>query len=75
MGAEVKILPFHQIEIKGKKKLNGFEHKIVYDSVEAGTYLILAGVTHSKITVKMLLKIIRFSFKKLTDFGMSFVNL
>ena len=73
MGAEVKILPFHQIEVQGKKKLAGFDHKIVYDSVEAGTYLILAGVTHSKITVKNAFKNhLDLVLRKLTDFGMSF---
>jgi len=73
MGAEIKYLGPHEIEIKGKKKLKGFNHSIIYDPVEAGTYLILAGVTGSKFKVKNVnTSHLDLVIKKLKDFGMSF---
>ncbi|MCD6094655.1 UDP-N-acetylglucosamine 1-carboxyvinyltransferase [bacterium] len=51
MGAKIKWLPEHIIEIEGKKKLNGFSHSLSYDHLEAGTFLILAVATRGKIKV------------------------
>lgn len=73
MGAEIKITGLHQIEIKGKKELKGFEHSLIFDPVEAGTYLILAGVTGSKFKVKNAEVFhLDLVLKKLRDFGMKF---
>ena len=73
MGADIKYLSPHEIEIKGKKKLKGFDHSIIYDPVEAGTYLILAGVTASKFKIKNVdTSHLDLVIKKLKDFGMSF---
>jgi len=73
MGAEIKITGLHQIEIKGKKELDGFEHSLIYDPVEAGTYLILAGVCKSKFKVKKAeASNLELVLRKLRDFGMKF---
>jgi len=73
MGADIKYLGPHEIEIKGKKKLKGFDHSLIYDPVEAGTYLILAGVTKSKFKIKNInMSHLDLVIKKLKDFGMGF---
>ena len=73
MGAEIKYRGPHEIEIKGKKKLNGFRHHIIYDPVEAGTYLILAGATGSKFKIKNANpNYLDLVIKKLKNFGMTF---
>lgn len=73
MGANISTPTTHVVEIEGKKELNGFEHSVSYDSVEAGTYLILAGVTKSKFKVKYIKKgNLDLVLKKLSDFGMNF---
>jgi len=73
MGADIKYLSPHEIEIKGKKKLKGFDHSLIYDPVEAGTYLILAGVTKSKFKIKNInMSHLDLVIKKLKDFGMGF---
>jgi UDP-N-acetylglucosamine 1-carboxyvinyltransferase len=73
MGVEINVKEPHQIEIKGKKKLNGFDHQIIYDPTEAGTYLILAGITKSKFKVKNAKAYhLDLVLKKLKDFGMNF---
>jgi len=73
MGAEIKINGPHEIEVIGRRKLKGFEHFLIYDPVEAGTLLILAGATKSRFKVKNAnAKYLDLVLKKLRDFGMSF---
>lgn len=51
MGAEIEVIN-QQITIKGKKKLRGVKHKIIYDRIEAGSYLFLAGaIQNSKVYI------------------------
>ena len=51
MGAKIE-LGFHIIRIKGNKNLKGVEHKIMYDPIEAGTYIILAAANRGDVLVK-----------------------
>ena len=51
MGANIKITQ-DKIIVEGVKKLKGVTHFIMYDRIEAGSYLFLAGaVPHSKVTI------------------------
>ncbi|MDD4358927.1 MAG: UDP-N-acetylglucosamine 1-carboxyvinyltransferase, partial [Candidatus Pacebacteria bacterium] len=71
MGVQIEV-GFHVIRITGKKELNGFEHKIMYDPIEAGTYIVLAATTKGDITVKNVeLKYLDFSLKILKNAGIS----
>lgn len=73
MGAQISFGGPHEILVEGKKRLRGFEHSIIHDPVEAGTYLILSGVVRSKIRVKNAKKEhLNLVLKKLKDFGMKF---
>lgn len=51
MGAEIKGIGTHTLRIRGKKKLKGTEHRIIPDSLEAGTFIIIGAVTEGKIRV------------------------
>lgn len=51
MGASINIIG-EKIKITGVKKLKGTKHQIIYDRIEAGSYLFLVGsVPHSKVTL------------------------
>lgn len=54
MGAKIKGLGSHALEIEGVKRLGGFEHTIIPDRIEAATYIIAAAITHGDVTIKGL---------------------
>ncbi|MGI6296999.1 MAG: UDP-N-acetylglucosamine 1-carboxyvinyltransferase [Minisyncoccales bacterium] len=71
MGAEIKT-SFHEFKVTGKKELKGFEHKIMYDPVEAGTYIILGAVTKGDIIIKNVeLDYLYFPLKLLKKVGIT----
>jgi len=55
MGARIKGAGTPYIEIEGVKKLNGVEHKIIPDRIEAGTFMIAALITKGDILIKNVL--------------------
>ena len=70
MGVLVNLKGGHAINICGKKKLNGFEHKIIADPIETGTFIVAALATKGRVVIKNA----EFSFldlflKRLYDFG------
>lgn len=71
MGAKVKFLPGHAIEISGKKKMRGFRHKLMPDPIEAGTFILLAAATKGNVLVKNVpYPFLEFTLKRLKDFGL-----
>ena len=52
MGAKIKGLGTHTIEITGTKNLHGAKHQIISDANEAATFLIMGVATSSPIKVK-----------------------
>lgn len=73
LGAKIKGLGTHTLEIIGSRKLQGAKHKIIYDANEAATFLILGAATGSNIKVKNAsedhLDIV---LEKLREFGADF---
>jgi len=51
MGAKIKDVGIHTIEIYGVPGLHGANHAIISDPIEAGTFAILAAATKSSITI------------------------
>jgi len=51
IGAKIRGIGSHTLEIEGVKKLNGGEYEIIPDQIEAGTFAVAAAVTHSKLTI------------------------
>lgn len=52
MGATVERTAPDTIEVEGKRRLRGADHRVVPDRIEAGTFVIAAGVTRGRITLE-----------------------
>ena len=52
MGAKIKGHRTHTIEIEGVKILNGAEHSVIPDRIEAGTYIVASAITGGDVTIK-----------------------
>lgn len=52
MGANIFGAGTNKIQITGKKKLSGFEHSIMPDPIEAGTFAIAAACTKGELIIK-----------------------
>ncbi len=52
MGAEVERTAPDTIEIEGRKRLRGAEHRVVPDRIEAGTFAVAAAVTGGRVTLE-----------------------
>lgn len=52
MGANIKGAGSHSILIEGVQSLNGAEHSIIPDRIEAGTYMIGAAMTGGDLTIE-----------------------
>ncbi len=69
MGAKITGVGSNLIEIEGVEKLGGCEHRILPDMVEIGSWIGLAAMTRSEITIKNVswenLGIIPGTFRKL----------
>ncbi|PJA86844.1 MAG: UDP-N-acetylglucosamine 1-carboxyvinyltransferase [Candidatus Moranbacteria bacterium CG_4_9_14_3_um_filter_42_9] len=73
MGAKIKGLGTHTLEIVGNKKLKGVSHIIVSDAVEAATFLIMGVATKSRIKVKNVREEhLDLVLEKLREFGADF---
>ncbi len=74
MGADIKGLGTHTLEITGTGTLAGAEHAIIPDANEAATFLILGAATGSTLTVRHAredhLDIV---IEKLREFGADFI--
>ncbi|MCD5396122.1 MAG: UDP-N-acetylglucosamine 1-carboxyvinyltransferase [Candidatus Pacebacteria bacterium] len=73
MGVEIEVLDAHTYKIRGKKELEGFEHKLMYDPIEAGTFILMAAATKGEIIVKNVeFKFLELALKRLKNFGLPF---
>lgn len=72
MGARIKGHGTPVIEIEGVKALNGAEHRIIPDRIEAGTFILAALITKGNIKVKNVMpEHLGAMFDKLTQAGAS----
>jgi UDP-N-acetylglucosamine 1-carboxyvinyltransferase len=81
MGARINWLQDHTVEVIGQKKLKGFSHSIIHDSVEAGSFMIMAALVNNhrvlrgkdfagKLILKnVLLNTMELVVQKLKEFG------
>jgi UDP-N-acetylglucosamine 1-carboxyvinyltransferase len=51
MGAEVRRTFPDTIEVDGKRRLRGAEHRVIPDRIEAGTFIVAGAVTGGRITL------------------------
>ncbi len=52
MGAEIERTAPDTIEIEGRKRLRGADHRVMPDRIEAGTFVVAAAVTGGRISVQ-----------------------
>lgn len=73
MGAKIKGLGTHNLEITGMNNLGGAKHKIIPDANEAATFLIMGVATGSPIVVKNTREDhLDLVLEKLREFGADF---
>mgnify|MGYP001064705446 CR=1 FL=1 len=73
MGAKIKGLGTHTMEIVGTKNLRGAKHSIIPDANEAATFLIMGVATSSPIRVKNAIEDhLDLVLQKLREFGADF---
>jgi UDP-N-acetylglucosamine 1-carboxyvinyltransferase len=72
MGVKIKGARNHTITIQGSKKLRGANQSLIYDPIEAGTFILMAAANRAKLVIKNVeLPFLEFPLKKLRDFGVS----
>ncbi len=52
MGAEIERTAPDTVEIEGRKRLRGADHRVVPDRIEAGTFVVAAAVTGGRVTLE-----------------------
>ena len=73
MGVLFHTPQLHMIIIEGKKNLKGFSHRLMYDPIEAGTFVLLGAATRGNIIVKNVeFRFLDLFFKKLQDSKIAF---
>jgi len=73
MGAKIRGLGTHTLEITGQENLHGAKHKIIPDANEAATFLIMGVATRSPIVVKNTCEDhLDLVLEKLREFGADF---
>lgn len=73
MGVYIKGEGTHTIEVIGKNKLKGVSHQVIYDPVEAGTFILLAiGVKGNVLVKNVPVSCLDLFFEKLRTAGANF---
>ena len=52
MGAEIMRTAPDTIEVQGRRRLRGAEHRVMPDRIEAGTFVVAAAVTGGRVTLE-----------------------
>jgi UDP-N-acetylglucosamine 1-carboxyvinyltransferase len=52
MGAEVERTAPDTIEVEGRRRLRGADHRVIADRIEAGTFVVAAAVTGGEVTLE-----------------------
>lgn len=52
MGAKIKGIATHRLEIRGVRRLGGATYTVIPDRIETATFIIAAGITRGEVTIK-----------------------
>ncbi|HCM36873.1 MAG: UDP-N-acetylglucosamine 1-carboxyvinyltransferase [Candidatus Wildermuthbacteria bacterium RIFCSPLOWO2_02_FULL_47_9c] len=73
MGAQLRTSNLHVISVKGKPRLKGARTKLIYDPIEAGTFLVMIAATKGEALVRNVeVQYLELFLKRLRDFGVPF---
>jgi UDP-N-acetylglucosamine 1-carboxyvinyltransferase len=75
LGCNINIVGKRSINIKGVEKLNSAVHKVIFDRIEAGTYIIAAALTKGHLKIKNIIpKIILTEINFLIKMGVKIIK-
>ncbi len=70
MGVKIRGVGTHEVIIEGSKKLKGASHFLMFDPMEAGTFILLVGATKGNVLIQNVeSSFLELPLKKLKDFG------
>ena len=70
MGVRIRGAGTHEVSVEGSKKLKGVRYKLMYDPIEAGTFILTAAASKGNVLVKNVeVDFLELPLKKLKDFG------
>jgi len=73
LGVKIKMTGLNTLEIVGAKELKGTNHTLIYDPIEAGTFIITAAASRGEVLVKNVeMSFLELELKRLKDFGVPF---
>ncbi|PIR72277.1 MAG: UDP-N-acetylglucosamine 1-carboxyvinyltransferase [Candidatus Nealsonbacteria bacterium CG10_big_fil_rev_8_21_14_0_10_36_24] len=73
MGVKIKGSGVHSLEIMGTDNPKGFQHTIISDPIETGTFIVASLATQGEVLIKKAeLSFLTLFLKKLKDFGAKF---
>jgi len=73
MGVKIKGVRTHTLKITGQRKLKGFNHSIMSDPIETGTFIALSLANQGNILIKKAeITFLELFLKRLRDFGARF---
>lgn len=73
MGVKISTPGVHTIVIQGAKVLKGFTHRLMFDPIEAGTFILLGLAAKAHMTIQNVeVRYLELFLKKLKDFGAQF---
>lgn len=72
MGAKIEGAGTHDIEIEGVEKLKGTEHKIIFDPIEAGTFIVIGALTGEVLVKNVNPSHLALFLAKMEDIGVNF---
>ena len=73
MGVKIKGSGVHSLEIMGIDNPKGFQHTIISDPIETGTFIVASLATQGEVLIKRAeLSFLTLFLKKLKDFGAKF---
>ena len=76
MGVKIRLGGSHEIVMEGASNLKGAKHKLIYDPIEAGTFILTAAATRGDVIVKNVEStFLDLPLKKLKEFGVPYENL
>ena len=70
MGCDIKWISKRKIKINGVKKTNKTNYSVMFDRIEAGTYLVAAAITEGNLKIKDIIpSVIQTEIKILKKIG------
>ena len=75
LGCKINLIGERSIDVIGIKKLKSITHKVIFDRIEAGTYMIASALTNGHLKIKNIdPKIISFEINLLNKMGVKIVK-